>query len=224
MSCHSGRLWWQSICVHWHGESFAGTQSTNGNKTHAMNVSSQAVGCRMIADVLSPMLHYLHHHGSSHQLLQVGAMVIYILDALQHREAALLAVWLCLGLMNMSFGLTVVLFTKNTTILTSILTAVMNGITLFMTGKKAPPKIAIGNKNDWVISAWVISPAMTAPSTLHPCIGNSFCNPLHICGNPHLAAACSSFVLLMCTRYSACLLACWAVRSAEVEALNKIHY
>lgn len=62
-------------------------------------------------------------------------MVIYILDAVQHREAALLAVWLCLGLMNMSFGLTVLFFTNTSTILISILMAVMNGITLFLTGK-----------------------------------------------------------------------------------------
>ena len=61
-------------------------------------------------------------------------MVIYILDAVQHREAALLAVWLCLGLMNMSFGLTVLFFSNNSTILISVLMAVMNGITLFMTG------------------------------------------------------------------------------------------
>lgn len=62
-------------------------------------------------------------------------MVIYILDALQHREAALLAVWLSLGLMNMSFGLTALFFTDNHSILTPLMTAVMNGITLFLTGK-----------------------------------------------------------------------------------------
>lgn len=67
-------------------------------------------------------------------LVQVGAMVIYILDAIQHREAALLAVWLCLGLMNMSFALTVLIFTNNSSILVSVLMAIMNGITLFMTG------------------------------------------------------------------------------------------
>ena len=63
-------------------------------------------------------------------------MVIYILDALQHREAALLAVWLCLGLMNMSFALTAFFFTDNGTILTSVFTAIMNGITLFLTGTR----------------------------------------------------------------------------------------
>lgn len=68
-------------------------------------------------------------------------MVIYILDAIQHREAALLAVWLCLGLMNMSFGLTVLFFTSTSSILISILMAVMNGITLFMTGKRSNSKL-----------------------------------------------------------------------------------
>lgn len=70
----------------------------------------------------------------SFSLVQVGAMLIYILDAIQHREAALLAVWLCLGLMNMSFALTVLIFTNNSSIPVSILMAIMNGITLFMTG------------------------------------------------------------------------------------------
>lgn len=63
-------------------------------------------------------------------------MIIYILDAVQHREAALLAVWLCLGLMNMSFALTVLFFTSNSSIAISVLMAIMNGITLFMTGKQ----------------------------------------------------------------------------------------
>lgn len=71
----------------------------------------------------------------THPRVQVGSMVIYILDALQHREAALLAVWLALGLMNMSFGLTALFFTDNHSILTPILTSVMNGITLFLTGE-----------------------------------------------------------------------------------------
>lgn len=62
-------------------------------------------------------------------------MVIYILDALQYREAALLAVWLSLGLMNMSFGLTALFFSDSPGILTPILTAVMNGIALFLTGQ-----------------------------------------------------------------------------------------
>ena len=65
---------------------------------------------------------------------QVGSMVIYILDALQHREAALIAVWLSLGLMNMSFGLTALFFTDTRSIMMPILTAFMNGITLFLTG------------------------------------------------------------------------------------------
>ncbi|KAA6419880.1 MAG: hypothetical protein FRX49_10243, partial [Trebouxia sp. A1-2] len=64
----------------------------------------------------------------------VGSMVIYILDALQHREAALIAVWVCLGLMNMSFGLTALFFSDTRSIMTPILTSVMNGITLFLTG------------------------------------------------------------------------------------------
>ena len=68
--------------------------------------------------------------------MQVGAMIIYILDAVQHREAALLAVWLCLGLMNMSFALTVLFFTNNSSRVISVLMTVMNGITLFMTGKR----------------------------------------------------------------------------------------
>ena len=68
--------------------------------------------------------------------MQVGAMIIYILDAVQHREAALLAVWLCLGLMNMSFALTVLFFTNNSSRVISVLMAIMNGITLFMTGKQ----------------------------------------------------------------------------------------
>ena len=63
-------------------------------------------------------------------------MIIYILDAVQHREAALLAVWLCLGLMNMSFALTVLFFTNNSSRVNSVLMAIMNGITLFMTGKQ----------------------------------------------------------------------------------------
>ena len=62
-------------------------------------------------------------------------MVIYILDALQHREAALIAVWVCLGLMNMSFGLTALFFSDTRSIMTPILTSVMNGITLFLTGE-----------------------------------------------------------------------------------------
>ena len=66
--------------------------------------------------------------------VQVGSMVIYILDALQYREAALLAVWLSLGLMNMSFGLTVLFFTDTQLILIPLLTAITNGITLFLTG------------------------------------------------------------------------------------------
>lgn len=68
--------------------------------------------------------------------VQVGAMIIYILDAVQHREAALLAVWLCLGLMNMSFALTVLFFTSNSSRVISVLMAIMNGITLFMTGEQ----------------------------------------------------------------------------------------
>ena len=63
-------------------------------------------------------------------------MVIYILDALQHREAALIAVWVCLGLMNMSFGLTALFFSDTRSIMTPILTSVMNGITLFLTGEQ----------------------------------------------------------------------------------------
>ena len=63
-------------------------------------------------------------------------MIIYILDAVQHREAALLAVWLCLGLMNMSFALTVLFFTSNSSRVISVLMAIMNGITLFMTGEQ----------------------------------------------------------------------------------------
>ena len=61
-------------------------------------------------------------------------MVIYILDALQYREAALLAVWLSLGLFNMSFALTILFFSETTSVVIPLLTAVMNGITLFLTG------------------------------------------------------------------------------------------
>lgn len=86
-------------------------------------------------------------------LVQVGAMVIYILDAIQHREAALLAVWLCLGLMNMSFGLTVLFFTSTSSILISILMAVMNGITLFMTGKRSEQPHAQTRANNALVSA-----------------------------------------------------------------------
>lgn len=69
-----------------------------------------------------------------HDTLQVGAMVVYILDALQYREAALLAVWLVLGLMNMCFGLTAVFFNDSTGIFIPVMTAVVNGITMFLIG------------------------------------------------------------------------------------------
>lgn len=67
-------------------------------------------------------------------MLKVGAMVVYILDALQYREAALLAVWLILGLMNMCFGLTAVFFNDSQGIFVPLMTAVINGITMFLVG------------------------------------------------------------------------------------------
>lgn len=70
----------------------------------------------------------------SHSPWQVGAMVVYILDALQYREAALLAVWLVLGLMNMCFGLTAVFFSDSNGIFIPVMTAIVNGITMFLVG------------------------------------------------------------------------------------------
>lgn len=81
-------------------------------------------------------------------------MVVYILDALQYREAALLAVWLVLGLMNMCFALTALFFSNSSSgVLIPMMTAIMNGITMFLVGMLHPTCV-----HKWVHSCCKCNP------------------------------------------------------------------
>ena len=62
-------------------------------------------------------------------------MLTYTMDALRYREGALAAVWLSLGLTNLSLLFTTASLALERGILLSLLTAVCNGATLFMTGE-----------------------------------------------------------------------------------------
>ena len=61
-------------------------------------------------------------------------MLTFIMDALRYREGALAAVWLSLGLTNMSLLFTTASLALERGIVLSLLTAVCNGSVLFMTG------------------------------------------------------------------------------------------
>ncbi|KAK9824524.1 hypothetical protein WJX72_011089 [[Myrmecia] bisecta] len=65
-------------------------------------------------------------------ILMVGAMVTYILDAMRYREGAIGAIWLTLGMCNLSLVFTSL--TSPRPIPLSILVSIINGTTLFMTG------------------------------------------------------------------------------------------
>lgn len=65
---------------------------------------------------------------------QAGAMMSYTLDTMRLKEGALLAVWMTLGVVNLSFWLSSRLFTPGRPLLLSILIALCITTTLFTTG------------------------------------------------------------------------------------------
>ena len=71
-------------------------------------------------------------------LVQVGTMVTYILDALRYKEAALGAVWVTLGSMNLLMLLSGAMFAVGRPIILSILLMLMNGATLLLIGDGNP--------------------------------------------------------------------------------------
>ncbi len=71
-------------------------------------------------------------------LLQVGAMVVYILDALRYREAAFGAIWATLGSVNLSMLLTGVMFPAGRPIVLGIMVTFASGATLLLVGERAP--------------------------------------------------------------------------------------
>ena len=70
-------------------------------------------------------------------LLQVGAMVVYILDALRYREAAFGAIWATLGSVNLSMLLTGVMFPAGRPIVLGIMVTFASGATLLLVGERA---------------------------------------------------------------------------------------
>ena len=61
-------------------------------------------------------------------------MLTYTMDALRYREGALAAIWLSLGLTNLSLLFTTAALALERGVVLSLLTAICNGSTLFMTG------------------------------------------------------------------------------------------
>ncbi len=75
---------------------------------------------------------------SRNAVLQVGAMVVYILDALRYREAAFGAIWATLGSVNLSMLLTGVMFPAGRPIVLGIMVTFASGATLLLVGERAP--------------------------------------------------------------------------------------
>ena len=77
----------------------------------------------------------MHGHG---ELVcdQVGGMVAHILDSLESRMGALAAVWISLGVTNLTClaNLLLAALHEQQSVMLSILLALTTGITLFLTG------------------------------------------------------------------------------------------
>lgn len=65
-------------------------------------------------------------------------MVTYVLDALRYKEAALAAVWLTLGSMNLTMLLSGAMFAVGRPIVLSVLLSIANGATLLLIGALPP--------------------------------------------------------------------------------------
>ena len=68
---------------------------------------------------------------------QVGAMVVYILDALRYKEAAFGAIWATLGSVNLTMLLTGVMFPTGRPVVLGIMVTLAGGATLLLVGEHA---------------------------------------------------------------------------------------
>lgn len=62
-------------------------------------------------------------------------MGVYILDALRFKEGAFAAVWASLGLANLATIMSTLLHDRDQPVVLTILTILINGATLFLTGE-----------------------------------------------------------------------------------------
>lgn len=67
--------------------------------------------------------------------MQTGAMVAYVLDALRQKEGAFAAIWVTLGVVNLTLLVTASAFPPGRPVILGLCVMIMNGATLLITGK-----------------------------------------------------------------------------------------
>jgi hypothetical protein len=113
------QLWWSTFSRSPGGEML---------RLQATKISTSTRRIKMPAGAVEP-------HQTSLCMMQAGAMVAYVLDALRQKEGAFAAIWVTLGAVNLTLIFTAAAFPPGRPVILGLCVMVANGATLLLAGQ-----------------------------------------------------------------------------------------